>query len=273
MLNHKNLRINYTYLCIFLYSLNTFIYIYTLLSDIFLFRIIEIKFMTAKKLYFSLFAVGAIGSISTLLSPLSASAIGVTYTNQTTFLNNTSSTYLENFNSLSNNDITSPRSFSGNGFSYSISATNGFFFASGNTGSQYLSTADSTNNLIINFTSGNVTAVGGNFFLTNVNDNLVTGNVALALNDGTTLNLTSPASAPTPFGGFTTNTAITSLTFTSGGLQKYSTIDNLYVGTATTVPFEFSPDLGIGILGGAWLICRPLKKKFEKKSEQGEIKV
>ncbi len=33
---------------------------------------------------------------------------------------------------------------------------------------------------------------------------------------------------------------------------------------ATPVPFEFSPALGLGVLGGAWLVRKALKKKSVK---------
>jgi hypothetical protein len=230
--------------------------------------------MIAKNIYFSLFAASAIGSISTLLSPLPASAITLTYTDQASFLSNTSSTYLENFDSLTNN--VNPQSFSQGGFSYSVSSDNGLFLSSGNTGSQNLSAYTDFVPLTINFTSNNVTAVGGKFFFTDSASDFTSGTVVLTLNDGTVLNLTSPTSSPTPFGGFTTDgSIITSLTFAAGGSNRFATIDDLYVGTsisATPVPFEFSPNLGIGILGAAWLIRKSLKKKLEKKSEQAEIK-
>jgi len=232
--------------------------------------------MTAKNFYVSLFAVGAIGSISTLLSPLPANAINVTFTDEISFLSNTSSTYLEDFSSLSTGPLPSPQTFSQSGFSYSVSVTNPnqlFVAAGSSTGSRFIGANSQNDPLTINFTSGNVTAVGGKFFLTDISSSLISGVVTLTLNDSTTLSLTSPTSVPTPFGGFisTDGAVITSLTFT-GANGSYTSIDDLYVGTSTAVPFEFSPDLGIGLLGGAWLVRRSLKKRLEKKSEQAEIK-
>jgi hypothetical protein len=255
------------------YNLNAYKYV-CLVPYFCLFLIIEIKFVNAKNIYFPLFAASAIGSISTLLSPLSASAITLTYTDQASFLSNTSSTYLENFESLTS--TSNPVLFSQSGFSYSVSTDiDTPYSGTGNTGSIFLGVYSNTSNLTINFTSGNVTAVGGKFFFTDNIDNLASGTVTLTLNDGTVLNLTSPTSTPTPFGGFTTDGAlITSLTFGGPG-NPYATIDDLYVGTsisATPVPFDFSPNLGIGLLGGAWLIRKSLKKKLEKKSAQADIK-
>jgi hypothetical protein len=56
---------------------------------------------------------------------------------------------------------------------------------------------------------------------------------------------------------------------TSGGFSFPSTVTtgtgrigpNFEFAAATPVPFDFSPNFGIGILGGAWFVHRTLKKK------------
>ncbi|WP_310428761.1 PEP-CTERM sorting domain-containing protein [Chamaesiphon sp. VAR_48_metabat_135_sub] len=173
-------------------------------------------------------------SLLAIVFPLSASAVTTTYTNSTTFLNNTSTTYLETFDSLPLRELNSPKAFSQSGFAYTVSAPNRLWVGSGigNTGSPFVGTQNPNDNLTISFTSGNVTAIGGNFFLNDTDDNLTTGIIKLTLDDGSFINLNSPTSAPVPFGGFTTDgSIITSLTI-SGPTTTWENFDNLYVGTA-----------------------------------------
>jgi hypothetical protein len=207
-------------------------------------------------------------TFATTIFPLSASAVTTTYTNAATFIDNTSDTYLENFNLVTNGDIPSPQLFSQGAFSYSVSDPGGQLYSgTGNTGSRYLGEGTRANNATITFTSGNVTAVGGNFFLTDIKDDLATGNITLTLNDGSVINLTSPTSGATPFGGFTTGGAIiTSLTL-SGDTSAWESFDNLYVGTAsaaaTAVPEPFTI-LGT-IFGAGYGVS--LKRKLAKNQQ------
>jgi hypothetical protein len=182
-------------------------------------------------------------AFATTIFPLSASAVTTTYTNATTFLTNTSSYYLETFDtSKPGEDYTSP-TFSKNGFSYTVSSPNGLWSGIGNTGSRFLGTLNENKDLTISFTSGNITALGGNFFLNDTNDNLAAGTITLTLNDGSVINLVSPTSGSTPFGGFTTNgSLITSLTI-SGPETTWENFDNLYVGTATAIAKPTATDV------------------------------
>jgi hypothetical protein len=45
------------------------------------------------------------------------------------------------------------------------------------------------------------------------------------------------------------------------GTTAAPTIDLIFQGNATVVPFEFEPTGGLAVLGGGWLLCRHLKKK------------
>jgi hypothetical protein len=163
--------------------------------------------------------------------PLSASAVTIQYTDEATFTSNTSATYLETFDAPMSGALSGPQTFSRNGFAYTISAPNGLW--SGNVNSP-IGTQREEDDITISFTSGNVTALGGNFFLNDVADNLMAGIITLTLNDGSLINLNSPISGPLPFGGFTTDgSIITSLTI-SGPITTWENLDNLYVGTAIT---------------------------------------
>jgi hypothetical protein len=65
-------------------------------------------------------------------------------------------------------------------------------------------------------------------------------------------------------------TAANGTTVASGGTLRITnfsgsttpvTIQGNVTASATSVPFEFSPMLGLGFLGGAWLVTKSLKKK------------
>src|SRR5437763_16265201 len=113
--------------------------------------------------------------ISLALSLMTAQATAI-YTNQAAFLAATQpGYYLETFNSLPLGTIPPtlppPLNFSKNGFSYSATTASGndFFPFIGPSGDEWLSTFHEFDPIIFNFTSNNVTAVGGNLFMTDLN--------------------------------------------------------------------------------------------------------
>jgi hypothetical protein len=142
--------------------------------------------------------------------------------------------------------ITTPYTFSADGFSYQAAVNSGLFTVQPTGGTLSLSNTLQSDPLIFNFTSNNVTAVGGNFFLTNTPGDVTTGAVKIDLNDGTSVSLTN--ADLTGFLGFTSLAPISSLTVTptSGG-DVYSTVDNLIVGAAV-------PEPGTLALGGCGLV-------------------
>ncbi|MEI6322942.1 MAG: PEP-CTERM sorting domain-containing protein [bacterium] len=126
------------------------------------------------------------------------------YTDAASFSNAISTpNYFTNFIGL-NGTLSQPFSLSGNGYSTAITtgsgnnldASGGHIFDSGNV------------SLIFSFTLGdNVTAIGGNFF------DGAAQNVLATLNDGTNYFI----NAASGFVGFTSTSAITSLTITAPG--------------------------------------------------------
>ena len=109
-----------------------------------------------------------------------------------------------------------------------------------------MSTNNPSDDLIIAFTSGKVTAVGADFFLTDSGGNLAAGFITVTLSDGTSLTLSSES-----FEGFTSGgPLITSLTLHSDG-GGWASIDHLYVGEQSSVPDDGTTAvlLGIGTLG------------------------
>lgn len=221
--------------------------------------------------------ISAIGISLTASLGLSANALQ--FTNQTSFVNNLQSGfYLNNFNALTPGDqgVTNIN-FNTNGFSYNIadnppsgSPAANLFAVSVNGGSQALSTSLPTDAIKISFTSGNVSAVGGNFFLTDINSNPIAGNLSINLSDGSSVNFSSTASNNYPFVGFTTtgSSFITSLDLNAVGSGQFNTIDNLYVGqsisNSVTVPWEFFPTQGILLGFTAFLGLRVLKRADDK---------
>lgn len=157
-------------------------------------------------------------------------------TDLTTFTNSlTGPTYTEGFSALGSGALgVNSLNFSGNGFAYTASVNNSVLWGTvGSDRALGTENAETATVLLITFTSGNVTAVGGNFFFVNSQDLFTAAEISLVLNDGTTATYTP--SAATDFRGFlSAGVPITSLSFRAGGNLRFPAIDNLVVGTATT---------------------------------------
>jgi hypothetical protein len=115
-----------------------------------------------------------------------------------------------------------------NGYSYTASAANGLYSIPG-----AMSTNSAEDPLTLTFDGLPVTAVAGDFYGTDFDGNPMPTVVTVALDDGTTVEL----SYPTIFVGFTTAVPMVSLTISCGdGL--WPTYDNFYVGQLIIVPVE-----------------------------------
>lgn len=192
--------------------------------------------------------------ISLVLVGLSQAAL--VYDNEAAFLADTRAGYYrEDFEGLDVGVLSDPANFSSLGFSYAVTVGNG------NPGLYVINTPglskglsiDSPANraLVVSFTSANVTAVGGCFYMTDYNGDLATGSFTVSLNDGTLVNLASPSSAPAPFRGFTTTGGqlITSLTISPPAAGGYfPTFDNFIVGTAVPEPAVSGTIVGLACL-------------------------
>jgi hypothetical protein len=92
-----------------------------------------------------------------------------------------------------------------------------------------LSTASQTTKLVVNFTSGNVRAVGGLIYLTDADGGAVAGPVEVRVADGPTLILTNAVS-PLPFTGVVSSgPLLTNLTLTSLDTNAFVTLDHWIV--------------------------------------------
>lgn len=138
--------------------------------------------------------------------------------------------YTETFTGVSDPSA----SFSSGGYSYTVSAPNDMY-SSGT----FIGTSMPFETLTINFTSGNVTAVGGNFFAVDIGDNFQASSITLTLSDLTELTFDSTSMDDSYVGFYSAGLFITSLTMNVGEVDFqgfYASLDNLTVGTAAVVP-------------------------------------
>lgn len=166
------------------------------------------------------------------LGAMSASAwAGTTvyYTSSAFMAQTAPGAYTETFDGLAMPDA-GPVLFSAGGYSYSLSAPSDIY-ASGD----FVGTSQINEALTINFLSGNVYAVGANFFATNISDAFQSVQISVALNDGTSVSFT-PASFAQSYLGFVSTTAISSLTISAPGVSLYAGLDNLTVAAAVPEP-------------------------------------
>lgn len=188
--------------------------------------------------------------LSLALFTSQASAQVTTYTTQASFLAAVNAGfYTENFQSLSITGTTpSPLNYSSLGFSYSVAASTSTFFGAGTSGDHWLSTNIATDSITITFTSGNVTAVGGFFFTSDINGAAVAGGVTISTNLTAAQNLLG--TTPATFIGFTSPVPFTTLTFSaiqSGPI--WPTANDLTVGVMSTAVPEPTTWALMGIAG------------------------
>jgi MYXO-CTERM domain-containing protein len=180
---------------------------------------------------------------------MAAPAMADVFTDSASFLANVQpGFYFNNFASAPSGAVPS-LSFSSGGFAYTVSTGGGVSGLFNGTG--LISTDNAADVIRIDFTSGNVTAVGGNFWSTDINFFPFAATVDVELSDGTSVSFNSTSA--NDFRGFTSNSVITSLTIDaidplSG--PAWSTLDNLYVGQAIPAPGAMAL-LGLGGLAAA----------------------
>ena len=165
------------------------------------------------------------------------------YSSSAAFLANVApGSYTETFTGLTN---PSSGLFSGGGFAYTVSAPNDIYVSG-----DFLGANQVGDSLTITFTSGNVRALGANFFATDISDVFQSHSLTLSLSDGTVTTFT-PTSLLDSYRGFTSNVAINSLIISgTAGVSLYAGLDNFTVGTVTPVPEpETLALLSVGLLG------------------------
>ena len=212
---------------------------------------------------------GVLGAFGIFCATISSHAAVTTYTNQAAFFNALQDpAYFESFNEFSGQTITGPQAFTFGpvGFTMSGTASNKIDYSTGTAaeGSVYPAGFSNFDSVLLTF-SGNVTAIGGTFFLTNAQfGELAGGNVTATLATGESIVLASTSTFGTePFGGFTSTTPITSLRlsgpFYVNGTSAYVTLDNLYISGTAAVPEPGTWALLAG--GGAVLLFAAARRR------------
>ena len=151
------------------------------------------------------------------------------YTDRATFLENVAAGYFENpFDDAVPGAIAS-LSYDEGGFAYTVTASTDQLF--NDVG--LISTNLAGDSIVVTFSGNPVTAVGGNFWATDISVQPTGTGITITLSDGTTESFTS--TGPTDFRGFVTAAPITTISIDApdeGGTPFWPTMDNLIVGSA-----------------------------------------
>lgn len=171
--------------------------------------------------------------LAATLAAVSQAPAATVYTNLASFLGALTNSYTENFSSLTNTtsgSTTAPQNFSGNGMSFSANTQPGAndLWTIVNGGTKWLSVGGGSNSLVFSLTSGNITAVGGNFFLTDFPGSFVAGTINILFSDTTSTNWSPSSTAD--FIGFTFDTPVTSMTLSRAGNTDFATAGTITVG-------------------------------------------
>lgn len=143
------------------------------------------------------------------------------------------------------------------GFGYTVTGGTGDIYINNIIGNDTSNTS-----LTFTFTGAPVTAIGGNFFTTDISDGVKAGPISITLSDGTVESYTSSATTP-DFRGFISDVPITSFTLAPGGNGNFNTVDNLVIGqaAAAVVPESGSFALALPALAMVGAVVIKRRKK------------
>jgi hypothetical protein len=219
--------------------------------------------------------VAAMIAAGPLASPSRANQI---YTDQAAFLAAVESGYyLEDFDSTATGFDAGPISYSDGTFSYDVSATNGLvpFANPGDAGDIWMGPNTATNPLIFTMTGGNVTAVGGYFFPTDLSGGPSTTNVIATLDNGDEFSVLTNSS--TNFIGFTTLSSIVSLSLSvdnsgAGVTQpfRWPTANDLIVGNASVGVIPEPGSIVLGASGLAFVGLGLARRRISRSRRAGD---
>lgn len=185
-----------------------------------------------------------------------------TYTDSSAFFAAISaSNYTETFDSIPGADfVTTPTNFSGNGFSFTATTPNTgdnqlYGLTNGGGSDRWLSTFFPEYGLFFTNFSPNVSAIGGNFFATDVDGNYVNTPIRLSilLSDSSTFSTDYTPSGANSFLGvtFNTNVSVSSLVISNlNDPPQFPTANNLTMGVAVPEPSTYAL-LGLAAVGYA----------------------
>ena len=181
----------------------------------------------------SIIHFGVIGA-SIVAASLPARALVVTYTDRDAFLAALSSSSTDNYNDLSLGFVTSPLNRTITDYTYNATATGGLYPGTVN-GPTALSTNTEDTALTLNFTAGAPTAVGGYFFNTDFDLNVLNRVITVTANPGASAQSVVTGSATNFFGWLDdSGTPFTSLVIVpgAGSPDAFATVDDLVLGQA-----------------------------------------
>jgi hypothetical protein len=170
-----------------------------------------------------------------------AAAQSTVYTTLASFLANVApGAITETFNGAAfapGSLLASPFSFAVGGTTVTATAAGGstpiYISESAGPTGKWLGNAFGNQALTLTFSGAAVTAIGGNFFLSNSADAFVSGPMSISLSDGTSVTFTPGAF--TDFRGFVSaGAAITSVTMAAPGTSRFNSVDNLVLGSRLT---------------------------------------
>lgn len=207
--------------------------------------------------YKSIIHFGVIGA-SIVAASLPARALVITYTDRDAFLAALSSSSTDDYNDLSGS-VTTPLNRTITGYTYNATATGGLFAGTVN-GSRVLST-NIPDALTLNFTAGAPTAVGGYFFNTDFNFNVLNSVITVTANPGASAQSVVTGSATNFFGWLDdSGTPFTSLVIAPSS-GSYPTVDNLVLGQAAPAAQVPGPLPVLGLVA-AFSFSRRLRSRI-----------
>jgi len=202
-------------------------------------------------------------AVAALFCVSGASHAGLTvFTSQAAFLAAVENPGTDTFTGLSITGSTpSPINRAAGVYTYTASVSTTSFFGAGTTANPWLSTNTATDTITFSGFSGGASAIGGNFFGSDISGLFAAGSITLTATDslGATSTQTITGATTTSFLGFVSTGTLSSLTVTS--VQPVSgflwpTVDNLTL-AVTPVPEPETYALMLGGLGAlAWVARR-----------------
>jgi hypothetical protein len=186
-------------------------------------------------------------ALTVLLATFSSGAFADWYTDENTFLLNVGANfYLEDFDAFQygvqlNGNQTTWSAPGANGYGWDAGAAQGLWSLDG-----AISTSESEDESVIDFTGSPVTAFGGVFFATDDAGFIVTDtDITIALSNGTSQTITSDG---LEFLGWTGETAIQDATLSvAQGSLTWIAADHVYTGTMIPEPLPLLV-LGLGLV-------------------------
>ncbi|MEO7433746.1 MAG: hypothetical protein ABIR62_17405, partial [Dokdonella sp.] len=155
-----------------------------------------------------------------------------TYTDRTEFLTHVAAGSYENGFDDAVSGTSPPLTYTSGGWAYTVDASSpapagGLYNDTG-----IISTNLAADSIVVTFTGDPVTAVGGNFWATDISVQPTGTDITVTLSDATTETFTS--TGPTDFRGFTTAAPVTTLTIEAPDVPSpaWGTLDNLIIGAS-----------------------------------------